>query len=126
MKKAIIILFALLLMSGCTSVGDKAEYKKITAEQAKEMMDSEQGIVILDVRTLEEYNSGHIKDAILIPDTDIKDKAEETLTDKSAKILVYCRTGRRSKLASDELIKMGYTDVYDFGGIVDWQYAVIE
>lgn len=126
MKKAIIILFALLLMSGCTSVDDKAEYKKITAEQAKKMMDSEQGIVILDVRTLEEYNSGHIKDAVLIPDTDIKDKVEEALTDKSAKILVYCRTGRRSKLASDELIKMGYTNVYDFGGIVDWQYAVVE
>lgn len=90
------------------------------------MMDKDANVVILDVRTLDEYNEGHIDKAILIPDTEIKDQAETTLTDKSATILVYCRSGRRSALASATLVELGYTNVYDFGGIIDWTYEIVK
>ncbi|MDW7738445.1 MAG: rhodanese-like domain-containing protein [Bacillota bacterium] len=103
----------------------EAEYIKISAEVAKEMIDS-QDVTILDVRTPEEFTAGHIEDALLIPDFEIVEKAEEMLPDKDATILVYCRTGRRSEIASRKLIEMGYTNVYDFGGIVDWLYEIIE
>ncbi|MBP1756910.1 MAG: Rhodanese-like protein [Firmicutes bacterium] len=98
--------------------------EKITAEKAKEMMDSDQPI-ILDVRTTEEYEEGHIEGAILIPDNEISAKAEELLTDKNATILVYCRSGRRSAHAAQDLSDLGYTKIYDFGGIIDWPYDVV-
>lgn len=98
--------------------------EKITAEKAKEMMDSDQPI-ILDVRTTEEYEEGHIEGAILIPDNEISAKAEELLADKNATILVYCRSGRRSALAAQDLSDLGYTKIYDFGGIIDWPYDVV-
>lgn len=100
----------------------EAAYVNITAEEAKQIMDSEEGYVILDVRTQEEYDQGHIPGAILIPDTEIDDKAEEVLTDKDQLILVYCRSGRRSKLASEILVELGYTNIKEFGGIIDWPY----
>ena len=87
-------------------------------------MDSEEGYIILDVRTQEEYDQGHIPGAILIPDTEIKAKAEEVLTDKDQLILVYCRSGRRSKLAAEALVELGYTNIREFGGIIDWPYEV--
>ena len=96
----------------------------ITAEEAKQIMDSQEGYVILDVRTQEEFNQGHIPGAILIPDTEIEGKAEEILTDKDQLILVYCRSGRRSKLASEALVKLGYTNIREFGGIIQWPYDV--
>ena len=96
----------------------------ITAEEAKQIMDSEEGYVILDVRTQEEYDQGHIPGAILIPDTEIKAKAQEVLTDKDQLILVYCRSGRRSKLAAEALVELGYTNIKEFGGIIDWPYEV--
>ena len=102
-----------------------AEYRKISAEEAKERID-EGNVIILDVRTQAEYDEGHIRDAVLIPDSEIKDKAETVLPDKNATILVYCRTGRRSALAANELVRMGYTGVYDFGGIVDWPYEIVQ
>lgn len=102
----------------------KIEYRKITAEEAKKRIDGG-NVIILDVRTQAEYDEGHIQGAILLPDNEIKDKAESVLPDKNATILVYCRTGRRSALASEELIRMGYTDIYDFGGIVDWPYEIV-
>ncbi len=98
---------------------------KITAEQAKEMMDSSTELVILDVRTQDEYEDGHIEGAILIPENEISTKAEEILTDKNATLLVYCRSGRRSALASQSLYEQGYTSIYDFGGILDWPYEVV-
>ena len=104
-------------------IAEEAEYKKITAQQAKEMMSGE--VIILDVRTKEEYNEGHIEDAILIPNTNITDLAPEMLTDTSATILVYCRSGNRSQTAAKNLIEMGYQNVYDFGGINDWTYEVV-
>ena len=96
----------------------------ITAEEAKQIMDSEEGYIILDVRTQEEYDQGHIPGAILIPDTEIKARAEEVLTDKDQLILVYCRSGRRSKLAAEALVELGYTNIKEFGGIIDWSYEV--
>jgi len=99
----------------------KVDYKKITAEEAKTLMEKEE-VIILDVRTEEEFADIRIEGAVLIPDYEIEALAEEMLPDKDATILVYCRTGRRSEEASRSLINMGYTRVYDFGGIVDWEY----
>ena len=100
-------------------------YMQITQDEAKSLMDSENNYIILDVRTIEEFNESHIDGAILIPDYEINEKAEETLTDKNQLILVYCRSGRRSKLASAQLAKMGYTNVKEFGGIIDWRYGTV-
>ena len=87
-------------------------------------MDTETNYVILDVRTEEEFAEGRIAGAILIPDYEIKQRAEAILTDKSQLILVYCRSGRRSKLASADLSDMGYQNVKEFGGIIDWPYEI--
>lgn len=137
MKKVILmIITVLLLVVGCTKQQSKmvttnndvdfnqASYQKITAQEAKEMIDKGEYGVILDVRTLEEYNQGHIEDATLLPDKEIREKAEITLYDKEEVILVYCRSGRRSEAAAKELINRGYINVYDFGGIIDWPYEV--
>lgn len=89
-------------------------------------MDSEEGCIILDVRTREEYDQGHIPGAILIPDTEIEAKAADLLPDKDQLILVYCRSGRRSKLAAQSLADLGYTNIREFGGILDWPYEVVQ
>ena len=96
----------------------------ITAEQAKEIMDSQEDYIILDVRTQEEYDEGHIPGAIVISHEEITEKAEEMLTDKNQLILVYCRSGRRSKIAAEVLAELGYTNIKEFGGIIDWPYEV--
>ena len=96
----------------------------ITAEEAKHIMDTEEGYIILDVRAQDEYDQGHIPGAIVIPHTEIETRAEEELTDKDQQILVYCRSGRRSKLAADVLLELGYTNIKEFGGILDWPYEV--
>lgn len=119
------ILCGTMFFSGCLSDAPKTEYRKITARQAKQILDTEQ-VVLLDVRTQSEFNEGHIKNAVLIPDTEIKEKAASIIPDKNAKILVYCRSGRRSELASRALIGMGYSSVYDFGGIIDWEYEIVK
>lgn len=95
-----------------------AEYKRIAPQKAQEMMTGE--AIILDVRTQTEFDEGHIPNAILLPDTEIAKKAEEILPDKTKTILIYCRSGRRSATAARELIALGYSNVYDFGGILDW------
>ena len=102
----------------------EAVYVNITAEEAKQIMDSEEGYIILDVRTQEEYDQGHIPGAILIPDTEVEVTAEEVLTDKDQLLLVYCCSGRRSKLASEILVELGYTNIKEFGGIIDWPYEI--
>ncbi|MBR5155810.1 MAG: rhodanese-like domain-containing protein [Clostridia bacterium] len=104
--------------------GEKAMYEQITAEDAKKIMDSDEKYIILDVREQDEYDSGHISGAILIPYTEIENKAEEMLPDKDNLILVYCRSGRRSKIAAETLTKLGYTNIKEFGGIIDWPYEV--
>ena len=127
MKKLIFLFLALMLLTACGQAnenGQEAVYVNITAEEAKEIMDTEEGYIILDVRTQEEYDQGHISGAILIPDTDIKTRAEELLTDKDQLILVYCRSGRRSKKAAEILVELGYTNIKEFGGIIDWPYEV--
>ena len=101
-------------------------FLNITAEEAKKLMDSETDYVILDVRTREEYDQGHIPGAILIPDTEIEAKAADLLPDKDQLILVYCRSGRRSKLAAQSLADLGYTNIREFGGILDWPYEVVQ
>lgn len=111
--------------SSQTPTAPAAEYQTITAEQAKAMMAETNDWVLLDVRTDEEFNESHIEGAILIPDFEVPSRIEEEIPDKDALILVYCRTGRRSALAAQEMANMGYTNVYDFGGIVDWPYETI-
>lgn len=100
------------------------EYERITPQEAKAMMNREE-VVILDVRTEEEYEQEHIQGSILLPYDQIEMRAEAVLTDKDAKILVYCRSGQRSRTAARSLLKMGYNDVYDFGGILDWPYETV-
>ena len=125
MKKLIILCLAVLFLTACgqdPETAQEAVYMNITAEEAKQMMDTEEGYIILDVRTQEEYEESHIPGAILIPNTEIEARAESELPDKDQLILVYCRSGRRSKLAAEILVELGYTNVYEFGGIIDWPY----
>ena len=127
MKKLIFVLLAAMLLTACGQDKEndrEAVYVNITAAEAKQIMDTEEDYIILDVRTQEEYDQGHIPGAILIPDTEIEAKAEEVLTDKNQLLLVYCRRGRRSKLASEILVELGYTNIKEFGGIIDWPYEV--
>lgn len=99
-------------------------YYRISAEVAREMMVAESDYVILDVREQWEYNEAHIPGAVLLPVTQIVEKASEMLPDKNQKIFVYCRSGNRSLNASADLAAMGYTNVWEFGGIIDWPYGV--
>ena len=125
MKKLVFLLLAVMMLTACGQDKENnqgAVYVNITAEEAKEIMDSEEGYIILDVRTQEEYDESHIPGAILIPHTEIEARAEEVLTDKDQLILVYCRSGRRSKIAAEALVELGYTNIKEFGGIIDWPY----
>ena len=103
-----------------------AEYRRITAAEAKTRIDSGDEVVILDVRTEGEYNTEHIPNAILIPNETIADKMPDLLPDLDAEILIYCRSGNRSAEATRKLIQIGYTNVYDFGGINSWQYEKVK
>ena len=104
--------------------GKELGYLQIDAEQAKTLMDTETDYIILDVRTEEEYNEGHIPNAILIPNTEIRERAELELTDQDQLILVYCRSGNRSKLAAGIFVELGYTNGVEFGGINSWPYDI--
>ena len=129
-KGLIIMLLISLSLFGLTACGGENEkiptYEQISAEQAKTIMDTEKDYVIIDARTEEEFAEGHIENAILIPEYEIKDRAEKELPDKEQLILVYCRSGRRSKIASEELVKLSYTNVKEFGGIIDWPYEIVK
>lgn len=106
--------------------GEKQMYENISAEEAKKIMDTEENYVILDVREQEEFDEGHIPNAVLIPYTEIKNQAAEKLPDKDRLILVYCRSGRRSKIAAENLAELGYGKVKEFGGIIDWKYETVK
>lgn len=127
MEKILIGLVAVLLLSSCIANIKKGEnkYNKITAEEAKEIINSQE-VIILDVRTPAEYEEGHIEGALLIPDYEIKNLADSKLPDKDEKILVYCRSGNRSKSAAKVLADMGYTNIYEFGGIMGWTYGTVK
>ena len=127
MKKLVFLLLAVMMLTACGQDKENdqgAAYLNITAEEAKQIMDSEEGYIILDVRTQEEYDEGHIPGAIVISHEEIEEKAEDVLTDKDQLILVYCRSGRRSKIAAEALAELGYTNIKEFGGIIDWPYEV--
>lgn len=127
MKKLVFLLLAVMMLTACGQDKENdqgAVYVNITAEEAKQIMDSEKGYIILDVRTQEEYDEGHIPGAIVISHEEIAEKAEDVLTDKDQLILVYCRSGRRSKLAAEALVELGYTNIKEFGGIIEWPYEV--
>ena len=130
LKGLIIMLLISLSLFGMTACGSEngksSTYEQITAEQAKTIMDTEKDYIIIDARTEEEFAEGHIENAILIPEYEIANRAEKELPDKEQLILVYCRSGRRSKIASEELVKLGYTNVKEFGGIIDWPYEVVK
>ena len=126
-KKLIFVLLAAMLLTACGQTKENHRegiYMNITAEEAKKIMDSEEGYIILDVREQEEYDAGHIPGAILIPYTQIEEKAAAMLPDKDQLLLVYCRSGRRSKIAAEALAELGYTNIKEFGGILDWPYEV--
>ena len=130
LKGLIIMILISLSLFGLTACDGAKEtsptYEQITAEQAKSIMDTEKDYVIIDARTEEEFSEGHIENAILIPEYEIAERAEKELSDKEQLILVYCRSGRRSKIASDELVKLGYSNVKEFGGIIDWPYEIVK
>ena len=127
-KRFLLMLLTLALPFGCVgcSDGGAATYEQISGAEAKALMDSENGYIIIDARTQEEYDEGHIPGAIMIPEYEIADRAEKELPDKDQLILVYCRSGRRSKIAAEELVKLGYTNVKEFGGIIDWKYEIVK
>ena len=121
------ILTILLLFTGCggNSMNENS-YQQITQEEAKEMMDTQE-VVILDVREQHEYDSGHIPGAVLLPvGTIAEDTAAAVIDELDTVVLVYCRSGNRSKTASQALADLGYTNVYEFGGINDWPYEIEE
>ena len=127
-KRFLLMLLTLALPFGCVgcSDGGSASYDQISGAEAKALMDGESGYIIIDARTQEEYDQGHIPGAIMIPEYEIAVRAENELPDKDQLILVYCRSGRRSKIAAEELVKLGYTNVKEFGGIIDWEYEIVK
>ena len=131
MKRMIPILLIMnLLLTGCaapapTSAPEANTYRQITMQEAVEMMESEENYIILDVRTHEEFAAGHIPDAIVIPNETIGTEKIPQLPDKDQLIMVYCRSGNRSKQASDKLVKLGYTNIVEFGGINSWPGEIV-
>ena len=128
-KKARLILLTafVLLLTACSSGGQAMDgedmvrsYTMISQDQAKEMMEKEDGHIIIDVRRVDEFETGHIPGAVCIPNESIGTEQPEELPDLDQIILVYCRSGNRSKQAAQKLFDMGYTNVYEFGGIIDW------
>ena len=124
---ALAALLILLFIGGCSLRGQVLDgdgmvnsYKQISQEEAAQMMEEDDGHVIVDVRTQEEYDEGHIPGDICIPNEEITDTKPELLPDVDQVILIYCRSGRRSKEAAEKLFNMGYTHIYEFGGIIDW------
>ena len=122
MKRMIPLLISLLLLTGCGGNTADGAYQQITQEDAKEMMDTQE-VIILDVREQAEYDSGHIPGAVLLPVGTIDETtAAEVIPEKDSKVLVYCRSGNRSKTAFSTLADLGYTNIYEFGGINTWPY----
>lgn len=134
MKKIIIIPFMVMLIAftGCQSEEKKVDpeikgvVNKISAEDAKKKMDEDKSIILVDVRTQEEYDEAHIENALLVTLDTINAMAPSVIPDKNATYYIYCRSGNRSAIAATELVLMGYMNVYDMGGIADWPYETIK
>ena len=125
MKKTLIftVILGLLTIWGCNRKNSKEfNYVSISMEEAKSRLETEKGYILVDVRTPEEYSEGHIPGAINIPNEIISDSEPEELPDKKQLIFVYCRSGRRSKEAAGKLVKMGYENIVEIGGILDWKW----
>jgi rhodanese-related sulfurtransferase len=122
-KLSVYIAFLLILCSSCSS--NTTTWQTISSEQAKTILDGSNNYILLDVRSEEEYNEQRIDGAILIPDSELESRAEAELPDKTATILVYCRSGKRSAKSADILANLGYKNVYDIGGILDWKYDTV-
>ena len=123
MKKLIPILLSALLLTGCAGTGNNQTntYRQISMDEAGTMKERESGYIILDVRRPDEYATGHIPNAINVPNENIGTDEISALPDKNQLIMVYCRSGRRSKEATEKLVKLGYTNIVEFGGILDWK-----
>ena len=123
MKKLIPILLSALMFTGCsgTSNSQTNTYRQITMDEAVTMIVQETGYIILDVRRPDEFAAGHIPNTINVPNETIGTSEIAELPDKDQLIMVYCRSGRRSKEASAKLVKLGYTNIVEFGGILDWK-----
>ena len=127
MRKLLSILLSALMFTGCsgTSNNQNNTYRQITIDEAVNMMAKETGYIILDVRRPDEFAAGHIPNAINVPNETIGTSEIAELPDKDQLIMVYCRSGRRSKEASEKLVKLGYTNIVKFGGILDWKGDII-
>lgn len=134
MKKIIIIPFLVMVLAltGCQSTEKKVDpnikgkVTKITAEDAKKKMDEDKSIILVDVRTKEEFNEEHIENAVLLTLDTLNAMAPSVIPDKNATYYIYCRSGNRSAIAASELVIMGYMNIYDMGGIQDWPYGTIK
>ena len=127
MKKLIPILLSALMLTGCTGAGNSTNntYRQISMDEAVTMMAEETGYIILDVRRADEFAEGHIPGAINVANESIGTDEIPELPDKDQLILVYCRSGRRSKEAAEKLVKLGYTNIVEFGGILDWKGEIV-
>lgn len=128
MKKlvmAAMLLFTGIFTFGCGAAGSKG-FETIFQEMAYDIMSRPGNFVIVDVREADEYAAGHIANAVLVPLSNLEKAVMEKIPDKTQMLLVYCRSGRRSKVAAEKLAKMGYTSIKEFGGIVDWQYGTVK
>lgn len=125
MKKIILILLIILLLSACSPNDGNLGYEQISMEEAKVIIEEEKGYIIVDVRTPDEFADKHIPNAINIPNETIGTEEIAGLPDKDQKILVYCRSGNRSKQAAEKLVKLGYTNVVEIGGINDWKGEIV-
>lgn len=127
MKKLILILLSALMLGGCAVISDSQTntYRQITMDEAVNMMAQETGYIILDVRRPDEFAAGHIPGAINVPNESIGTAEIPELPNKDQLIMVYCRSGRRSKEASEKLVKLGYTSIVEFGGILDWKGEIV-
>ena len=122
MKKLLPIVLSALMLTGCAGAGNQTNsYRQISMDEAVAMMEQESGYIILDVRTPAEFAEKHIPNAINVPNESIGTSEISALPDKDQLIMVYCRSGRRSKEAAEKLVKLGYTNIVEFGGIIDWK-----
>ncbi len=124
MISVLFVCLSLFCLSSCKE--EKIEYTQITPQEAKQIIDTEKDYIIVDARTPEEFESGHIKNAIVLQEENVKELAPQMFPNKDKLILVYCRSGNRSKKVAQALADMGYTNVKEFGGIISWPYETVK